>query len=35
MQDVQNGTKTILSIETRRSNVGLADGFFTEAELIR
>ena len=35
MQDVRNGTKTILAVEARRSNVGLADGFFTEAELIR
>ena len=35
MQDVQDGTKTILTIESRRANVGLTDGFFTEAELIR
>jgi hypothetical protein len=35
MQDVQNGTKTVLLIESRRFNVGLADAFFTEAELTR
>jgi hypothetical protein len=35
MQDVQNGTKTILLVERRRVNVGLKDSFFTEAELTR
>ena len=35
MHDVQNGTKTSLLIESRRFNVGLADSFFTEAELTR
>jgi len=35
MQDVQNGTKTILLVESRRFNVGLKDSFFTEAELTR
>lgn len=35
MQDVQNGTKTTLLVESRRFNTGLADSFFTEAELTR
>ena len=35
MQDVQNGTKTILLVESRRFNVGLKDSFFSEAELTR
>ena len=35
MQDVQNGTKTILLVESRRFNVGLTDSFFSEAELTR
>jgi hypothetical protein len=35
MQDVQNGTKTILQVESRRINLGLKDSFFTEAELTR
>lgn len=35
MQDVQNGTKTVLLVESRRFNVGLKDSFFTEAELTR
>jgi hypothetical protein len=35
MHDVQNGTKTILLVESRRFNAGLTDSFFTEAELTR
>ena len=35
MQDVQAGTRTVVSIEARAINRGLRDDFFTETELIR
>lgn len=35
MQDLQNGTKTIMAVENRVTDKGLKDNFFTEAELIR
>lgn len=35
MQDVQNGTKTVVVIEARAVNRGMKDDFFTEAELTR
>jgi len=35
MQDVQNGTKTVVLVESRTVNRGLKDDFFTEAELTR
>jgi hypothetical protein len=35
MQDVQNGTKTVVIIESRAINRGLKADFFTEAELLR
>jgi hypothetical protein len=35
MQDVQNGTKTFMSVERRAIDRGLKDDFFTEAELTR
>jgi uncharacterized protein len=35
MQDVQNGTKTIVTIERRVQDQGLKDSFFTETELAR
>lgn len=35
MQDLLNGTKTIVSVEKRAVEKGLKDDFFTEAELTR
>ncbi len=35
MHDVQNGTRTVITVETRVVNKGLKDDFFTETELIR
>ena len=35
MHDVQNGTRTLVTIESRAINRGLRDDFFSEAELIR
>jgi outer membrane lipoprotein-sorting protein len=35
MHDVQNGTRTVVTIENRAINRGLKDDFFTETELIR
>ncbi len=35
MHDVQNGTRTLVTVEARIVNQGLKDAFFTEAELIR
>jgi hypothetical protein len=35
MEDVQQGTRTVVTIETRAVNRGLKDDFFTETELIR
>jgi outer membrane lipoprotein-sorting protein len=35
MRDVQNGTRTLVVVESREANTGLKDGFFTETELIR
>jgi len=35
MRDVQNGTKTLVIVESRAVNRGLRDDFFSEAELIR
>ncbi|MGH7353487.1 MAG: outer membrane lipoprotein-sorting protein [Candidatus Rokuibacteriota bacterium] len=35
MSDVQNGTRTLVTVESRVINQGLKDDFFTEAELIR
>ena len=35
MQDVVNGTRTLIVVESRAVNRGLKDDFFTETELIR
>lgn len=35
MHDVQNGTRTLITVESRAVNRGLKDDFFTETELIR
>src|SRR5688500_12341486 len=35
MHDVQQGTRTLVTIESRAVNRGLKDDFFTETELIR
>jgi hypothetical protein len=35
MQDVQNGTKTLVTIDNRVVNGGLTEAFFTETELVR
>jgi outer membrane lipoprotein-sorting protein len=35
MHDVQNGSRTLITIENRLVNRGLKDDFFTETELIR
>jgi len=35
MRDVQNGTRTVVTVESRVVNRGLRDDFFSEAELIR
>jgi outer membrane lipoprotein-sorting protein len=35
MQDLQNGTKTIVSVERRAVDRGLKDDFFSEAELTK
>lgn len=35
MHDVQNGTKTVVTVEHRHLDRGLKDDFFTEAELTR
>jgi len=35
MHDVQNETRTIVTVESRAINRGLRDDFFSEAELIR
>jgi hypothetical protein len=35
MQDVVNGTRTLITVESRAVNRGLKDDFFTETELIR
>ncbi len=35
MRDVQAGTKTLVTVESRTVNRGLRDEFFSEAELIR
>ncbi|HET7343014.1 MAG TPA: outer membrane lipoprotein-sorting protein [Methylomirabilota bacterium] len=35
MRDVQAGTRTVITIESRAINRGLTDDFFTETELIR
>jgi outer membrane lipoprotein-sorting protein len=35
MEDVQQGTRTVVTVENRAVNRGLKDDFFTETELIR
>jgi outer membrane lipoprotein-sorting protein len=35
MRDVQNGTRTVITVESRTVNQGLKETFFTETELIR
>lgn len=35
MQDVQNGTRTVVVVERRAVDRGLRDEFFSEAELTR
>jgi hypothetical protein len=35
MQDLRNGTRTVLVIEGRTIDRGLKEDFFTEAELTR
>lgn len=35
MHDVQNGSRTLITIDSRQVNRGLKDDFFTETELIR
>jgi hypothetical protein len=35
MRDVQNGTRTVITVESRAVNKGLEEAFFTETELIR
>jgi outer membrane lipoprotein-sorting protein len=35
MHDVQNGSRTVITVENRVVNKGLKDDFFTETELIR
>ena len=35
MHDVVNGTRTVITVETRAVNRGLKDDFFTETELVR
>jgi outer membrane lipoprotein-sorting protein len=35
MHDVQNGTRTVITVENRAVNKGLREDFFTETELTR
>ena len=35
MQDLLNGTKTVVTVEKRVVETGLKDDFFSEAELTR